>query len=68
MEQVKELLSQLKLFCRLDVAFTEKLEEHDSRLYRLEEDNKRNTAAIRSLEKRYSELLYAFRSVKDDMK
>lgn len=64
MDGLRELISQLKLFCRLDVAFCDKLEEHDKELYALKEDNKRLTATVRSLEKRYSELLYAMGTIK----
>ena len=64
MEQIKEILSQIKLFCRFDVAVSEKLEQIETRLYALEEDNKRNTATIRSLEKRYSEMLLVLRDLK----
>lgn len=66
MEAIRELLGQLKLFCRLDVAFCDKLEDHDKSLYALKEDNKRLTAAVRSLEKKYSELMYAFATFKKD--
>lgn len=66
MEQIKEFLGQMKLFLRFDMAVADKLEDNDSRLYKLEEDNKRNVAALRSLEKKYSELLYAFSSFKKD--
>lgn len=64
MEQIKEILSHIKLFCCFDVAVTEKLEQVEARLYALEEDNKRNTATIRSLEKRYSEMLLVIRDLK----
>ena len=66
MEAIRELLGQLKLFCRLDVAFCDKLEEHDKQLYALKEDNKRLTATVRSLENRCSELMYAFATFKKD--
>lgn len=64
MEQIKEILAHIKLFCRFDVAVTEKLEQVESRLYALEEDNKRNTATVRSLEKHYSEMLLVIRDLK----
>lgn len=66
MDGIRELLAQLKLFCRLDVAFCDKLEEHDKEIYALKEDNKRMLATCRSLEKRYAELMYAFAAIKKD--
>lgn len=63
MDGLKELLAQLRVFARFDVAVVDKLEEHDKRLYALEEDNKRLVATVRTLQKNYTELLYAFRSV-----
>lgn len=63
MDGLKELLAQLRVFARFDVAVVDKLEEQDKRLYALEEDNKRLVATVRTLQKNYTELLYAFRSV-----
>lgn len=68
MEHIRELLGQLKLFMRLDIAFCDKFEEQDKRLYALEEDNKRLLATVRSMETRYSELLYMFRSFQKENK
>lgn len=66
MDGLKELLAQLRVFARFDVAVVDKLEEQDKRLYALEEDNKRLVATVRTLQKNYTELLYAFRSVSSD--
>lgn len=66
MEQIKEFLSQMKLYLRFDMAITDKLEDHENRIYKLEEDNKRLIANCRSLEKKYSELLYAFGSLRQE--
>lgn len=41
MKLLRELAGKLKLFCDLELAIVEKLEEHDQRLYKLEEDYKR---------------------------
>lgn len=66
MEGIKELIAQVKLFCRLDIAFSEMLEKHEKELYALKEDNKRMVVTVRKLEKQYSELLYAFSALKKD--
>lgn len=66
MESIKELLAQIKLFCRLDIAFAEMLEKHEKEVYALKEDNKRMVATVRKLEMQYSELLYAFSAIKKD--
>lgn len=66
MEQIREFLGQMKIYLRFDMAVSDKLEEHDDRIKHLEEENKRNVAALRSLEKKYGELLYAISSWKKD--
>lgn len=40
MDLIRECLNQIKLRLRLDTAIVDKLEELESRCYRLEEDNK----------------------------
>ena len=60
MDILKDLCSKLKLFCNIEMAIVDKLEEVEKDLYKVKEDNKRITAVNRSLEQRYSELLYAF--------
>lgn len=66
MEQIKEFLGQMKLYLRFDMAVCDKLDDFEARIYKLEEDNKRLVTNCRSLEKKYSELLYAFSSFKKD--
>lgn len=66
MEQVKELISQIKLYVQLDLAFCEALEALQSRVYKIEEDNKRMLATIRSLDQRYAELMYIVKSLKSN--
>lgn len=66
MEQIREIIGDIKTRFRLDIAFCDKFEELEKRMYALEEDNKRMVATVRSLEKRYSELLYMFRSYQKD--
>lgn len=67
MDQIKQMLSQLKMYCRLEMAMVDKLEELSSRVYSLEENEKRLTATVRSLERKNSELLYSLASLKKDM-
>lgn len=64
MQQIKTMLAQLKMYCRLEMAMVDKLEELSKETYALKEDNKRLTASVRALETRYSELLYQFSSLK----
>lgn len=64
MEQIKTMLAQLKMYCRLEMAMVDKLEELSREVYALKEDNKRLTGSLRALETRYSELLYQFNSIK----
>ena len=67
MEQIRNLLAQLKMYCRLEMAMVDKIEEQEQQIYNLKEDCKRYKASIASLETRYSELLYAFSSLKKSL-
>lgn len=64
MDNIKELLGQIKLFCQMDVAVCEKLEQIDKCIYALQEDSKRQTATMRALEQRYSEIVLIIKSLK----
>lgn len=64
MDNLRELLSQLKLFLRFDMAVVDKLEEFEKRVYALEENRKAKDQAILSLERRYSELLLILKDLK----
>lgn len=64
MEQIKHMLAQLKMYCRLEMAMVDKLEELSQDNYALKEDVKRLTASLRALETRYSELLYTLAAMK----
>lgn len=64
MEALKELLGQIKIFARFDVAVCDKLEDLEKRIYALEENRKLKDQAILSLEKRYSELLLIVKDIK----
>lgn len=62
---LKELTQMLQISAQVQVETAAVLDEMSTRMYALEEDNKRLIASsrsqadsIRSLEKRYSELLY----------
>lgn len=60
MEVLKDLVAKLQLLCSLETAIIQELEETRAELYRVTEDNKRISAVNRSLENRYSELMYAY--------
>lgn len=62
LDNIRELCSQIKVFMRFDMAVCDVLEDLQDRVYALEEDNKLLKQSKLSLEKRYSELLYAFKS------
>lgn len=58
------MLAQLKLYCRLEMAMVDKLQEQEQKIYGLTEDCKRYKASIAALESRYSELLLVLRDLK----
>lgn len=64
MEALKELLGQIKIFARFDVAVCDKLEDLEKRIYALEENRKLKDQAILSLEKRYSEMMLIVKDIK----
>lgn len=66
MDGIKELLAQIKLFARFDVAVADKLEELENRIYACEKNTERMTVACRSLEKRYSEMLMVLKDIKPE--
>lgn len=68
MDNLKELISQIKLFCRFDVAVVTKLEELEKELYKSREDYKSLRTSYQSLEKRYSEMLYVLRDIQYKIK
>ena len=63
MEQIKTMLAQLKMYCRLEMAMVDKLEELSKDNYALKEDVKRLTASLRALETRFAELNYKLASL-----
>lgn len=64
MDGIRELLAQLKIFARYDIAVADKLEDLEKRIYACEQDTKRIVESHRSLEKRYSELLLVFKDIR----
>lgn len=56
MKLLRECLGKLKLFADLELAVVDKLEDHDKRLYKLEEDYKRVRATVDSQAKTLYEL------------
>ena len=67
---LRELVAALSLTVQIQAEIADILDEYEQRLYSLDEDRKRLLAVtraqdttIKSLEKRYSELLYKFSEV-----
>lgn len=67
---LRELVAALSLTVQIQAEIADILDEYEQRLYSLDEDRKRLVAVtraqdqtIKSLEKRYSELLYKFSEV-----
>ena len=67
MKKIRELVEQLGLYCKLDVALTDKLEEQETTIYGLKEKQKLMEKELESLRITYSELLLAFRDFKREM-
>lgn len=64
MDSIKELLSRLSLFCRLETAIAKELENHDSRLRDLETNRKMKDPEISRLQKKVAELDLIIRQMK----
>ena len=71
LSNLRELVGLLSLSVQVQQEVSAVLEEHEKRIYSLEEDRRRLLANYRaledksaSLEKRYSELLYRFAELK----
>lgn len=56
MEVIRELLGKIKIFARFEIAVADKLEDHDKRIYALEENKKLKDAAIMQLTKEVGDL------------
>lgn len=63
----RDLVQKISLFCSVESAIIDSLEDIQKEQYKIREDNKRCVAVNRSLEQRYTELTYAFRSVQKDL-
>lgn len=50
LKNIRGLLSQLSLFCRIEAAMADELEAHDSRLYSLQETVKMLEATIKRMD------------------
>lgn len=68
MNKLREILAEMGLAFRLDMAVVEKLEELEGRIKALEENRKMKDQAILSLEKRWSECLLVIKSMKNEHK
>lgn len=66
MDNIRELLSQIKLFCQMDVAIADKLEELDRAIAVQKQHIDRLTATCRSLEQRYAEMTLLLKSLNSD--
>lgn len=64
MDSIKELLSRLSLFCRLETAIAKELENHDFRLRDLETNRKMKDPEISRLQKKVAELDLIIRQMK----
>lgn len=56
MERLKEILSELGLRFRFDTAVVDKFDDHDQRLYALEENRKMKDKALLDLQKEVGQL------------
>lgn len=67
MDVLKELVSQIKLFCRFDVAVVTKLEELELEVKKSREDYKSLRTSYQSLEQRYAQLMYIVADLKKSL-
>lgn len=56
MEKIRTLISRLKLFCELELAMADKIDELDCRVYALEQDSKLYRESIRKNSSSLNEL------------
>ena len=56
MEKIRTLISRLKLFCELELAMADKIDEIDRRVYALEQDSKLYRESIRKNSSNCNEL------------
>ena len=67
MQEIRELLAQMKLSVQVDIAIAEKLEEIEKRLYALEENMKLARGANKSNALRLGELTLAFADLRQEV-
>lgn len=63
MASIKELLAQLKLYTQLDMAFADKLDDLEARVYALEEKQKLLDSATKSNARRIGDTLMRLDSI-----
>lgn len=56
MEAIKQLIGQVMTFCRLEKAMCDKLEDHDRRLYALEENRRLKDQSILDMKQEIQQL------------
>lgn len=56
MKQIKDLLSRVMLFCRLECSIVAQLEEMETRIYALEQNRKMKDEEIKRLKKELQDL------------
>lgn len=59
LSNIRDLLGQLSLRCRLDAAMVEEMEDHSGRIYKLEENRKQKDAAILQMQQDIRQLRLA---------
>lgn len=64
MKQLRELVAKIKLFCEFDIAVVDMLDDHDTRLKRLEDDYKLLKARSDGNSQRISELVLTFGEIR----
>ena len=67
MQEIRELLAQLKLSVQIDIAIADKLEEIEKRLYALEENMKLARGANKSNALRLGELTLALADLRQEV-
>ena len=67
MQEIRELLAQLKLSVQVDIAIADKLEEIEKRLYALEENMKLARGANKSNALRLGELTLALADLRQEV-
>lgn len=67
MEVIRELLGKIKLFARFEIAVADKLDDHEKRLYKLEENKKLKDAAILQMQKELGELRLILNNIRREV-